>query len=113
MATTRSKSKRKALKRGATAARRCSVMIPSIGAGMVPTKCEGRCFKAGRCSEHYNDWRHAKEARGLEAKDFRAKRIMAGKTTKRGRVALRSTRENPRVTVYVPKSERKGSKQAA
>lgn len=32
----------------------------------VPVRCACKVFKAGRCIEHYNDWRNEREANRME-----------------------------------------------
>lgn len=50
-----------------TPAKRCPIPIPAPGS-TIPWPCGGRVFRAGKCVEHYNDWRNEKETRwGTEA----------------------------------------------
>ena len=43
-------------------------MVPGYS---MPLPCGGHVVAAGRCREHYNDWRAAREARGIEARERR------------------------------------------
>jgi hypothetical protein len=47
----------------ATKARRCVVPVPTPSG--IPVPCGGRRYKAYRCREHYDDWRHARETRRI------------------------------------------------
>lgn len=49
--------------KGKTKPKTCTILIPVSG-GMAP--CGDKRFRAGRCIEHYTDWRNAREARGHE-----------------------------------------------
>lgn len=74
MGTNRARGKRNWVKsngRIPTRAKRCTIMVPGVGASALPSPCESRCFKAGRCAEHYRDWRHAREARAIETREKR------------------------------------------
>lgn len=44
---------------------KCMVMIPG---NPLPTRCDDRAFKAGRCAEHFRDMRNARDARRIGAK---------------------------------------------
>jgi hypothetical protein len=51
--------------KGPTQPKRCDILIPLQGS-MLPQKCGDRVFRAGRCIEHYNDWRNQREANRME-----------------------------------------------
>jgi hypothetical protein len=53
--------------------RRCSIMLPPMPGSAFPTQCESFVVGSGRCSDHHRDWRHAREAREIEALERRKK----------------------------------------
>lgn len=52
-----------------TKAKRCNVILP--GTGPLPILCRARRYKAGRCLEHYTEWRQQRALRGIQAQLLR------------------------------------------
>lgn len=82
----------------ATKPKQC-VIAPRDPTTGLPVRCAARVLKAGRCAEHYREWRKAREARRLAAREHRA----GAPRTKRKRVAPPSTAwVNPRKPYQPP-----------
>jgi len=93
-----------------TKPKQCTMMI---GTFTVPTRCAARVYKAGRCLEHYADWAAAREARGIEQREYRRRQQAAGKLNAHGRVTPPTTRVEVKAKPYVRKADRKKSKKVA
>jgi hypothetical protein len=45
-----------------TLAKKCTILVPPTSGGL-PGPCGARRYKAGRCKDHWLDWRNARDAR--------------------------------------------------
>jgi hypothetical protein len=51
-----------------TQPRGCTIIVGavSVGGRLMPTMCGDRVVKAGRCAEHFADWKHEKETHRVQ-----------------------------------------------
>lgn len=52
----------------------CVTLIPGMAPGLPPVRCGDKRFAAGRCVEHWKDWKNGKAARRIQGELLLAKR---------------------------------------
>lgn len=77
-----------------TPRKQCTQFLPPITQSALPERCSDPVLKAGRCKEHYFDWRHSRETRqGTEAvnPERRARKALdlSGRQSRKRRKAQR------------------------